>query len=76
MYENLKDSCPCFYCCCYFVVVVVYFSFPMNHISLFRLGDDMTIKGISLPNLHQLVGKEHRENITENNVTITSGEGD
>lgn len=48
----------------------------MNHISLFRLGDDMTIKGISLPNLHLLVGKEHRENITENNVTITSGEGD
>ena len=32
----------------------------------------MTIK---LPNLYQLVGKEHRENITENNVTITSGKG-
>lgn len=39
------------------------------------LGDDMTIKGISLPNLYQLVGKEHRENITETNVSITSGEG-
>ena len=63
------------------VVVCLFFSYECethnawNHISLL-LGDDMTITGISLPNLYQLVGKEHRENITENNVTIKSGEGD
>ena len=35
----------------------------------------MTIKDNSLPSLYQHVGREHRDYITEINVTITSGEG-